>query len=81
MAGSDKKDPRDSIAHPFGEKEDLVNPLKDAHKFKIDETEEFVDSYLDGKLNDAERRDHEVKSILKSLGSISSRSNTSGEKK
>jgi hypothetical protein len=81
LVGSDKKDPRDSIAHPFGEKEDLINPLKNAHKVKIDETEEFVDSYLDDKINDAERRDHEVKGILKSLDSISSRSNTAGEKK
>lgn len=81
MVKSDKKDPRDSIAHPFGEKQDLINPLKNAHKVKIDENEDFVDDYLEGKISDTERRDREVEGILRSLGSISSASNTAEEEK
>jgi hypothetical protein len=81
MVKSDKKDPRDSIAHPFGEKQDLINPLKNAHKVKIDENDDFVDDYLEGKISDTERRDKEVEGILRSLGSISSASNTAEEEK
>jgi hypothetical protein len=81
MVKSDKKDPRDSIAHPFGEKQDLINPLKNAHKFKVDESDSFVDDYLNNKIVDTEKRDKEYKSLLKSLNSISSESNTSEEEK
>lgn len=81
MVKSDKKDPRDSIAHPYGEKKDLVNPLKNAHKTKIDEGDGFVDEYLSKNISDAERRDLEVKSILKSLNGISSAYNTAEEEK
>jgi len=81
MVKSDKKDPRDSIAHPFGEKKDLINPLKNAHKFKVDESDSFVDDYLNNKIVDTEKRDKEYKSLLKSLNSISSESNTSEEEK
>lgn len=81
LVGHDKTDPRDSIAHPYGEKKDLVNPLKDAHKVKIDEGDEYLDEYLDDKLNDAETREREVKSILRMLDKNSPKSNTKGEGK
>lgn len=79
LVGSDKKDPRDSIAHPFGEKQDLINPLKDAHKTKIDESDSFIDDYLDKNINVAEKRDRELEGIIRSLAGISSVSNTTGE--
>lgn len=81
MVKSDKKDPRDSIAHPYGEKKDLINPLKNAHKVKIDEADDFVEEYLDEKIVDAEKRDRNVESILKSLGNINSGFNTTEEEK
>jgi hypothetical protein len=81
LVKSDKKDPRDSIAHPYGDKKDLINPLKDAHKVKIDESDDFLVDFLDDKINDAERRDLEVESILRSLGKNIPKSNTSGEDK
>jgi hypothetical protein len=81
LVGSDKKDPRDSIAHPFGEKQDLINPLKNAHKVKIDENDEFVESFLDKNIVDAERRDLEVEGILRSLKGINSAFNTTEEEK
>lgn len=80
MANSDKKDPRDSIAHPYGEKKDLINPLKNAHKVSIDENDGFIDSYLSRNIDDAERRDLEVESILKSLNNISALNTTEEEK-
>ena len=79
LVGSDKKDPRDSIAHPFGEKEDLINPLKNAHKTKIEEADNFIEDYLDKNINVAEKRDREIEGIIKSLSGISSVSNTTGE--
>jgi hypothetical protein len=80
LAGSDKKDPRDSIAHPYGEKKDLVNPLKDAHKVKIDEKDDFIEKFLDKSIRSTEQRDLEVEGILRSLDSIGSVSNTTEEK-
>ncbi len=79
MVKSDPKDPRDSIAHPFGEKQDLINPLKNAHKVKIDENEGFIDDYLDNKINDAEKIDKDFMSLINSLTKISSGSNTTEE--
>jgi hypothetical protein len=32
MTSHDPKNQSDSISHPYGEKKDLINPLKDAHK-------------------------------------------------
>ena len=81
MVKSDKKDPRDSIAHPYGDKKDLVNPLKNAHKVKIDESDDFLDDYFDDKLSDAEKRDHAVESILRTLDRKNPKSNTKGEDK
>jgi hypothetical protein len=80
LAGSDKKDPRDSIAHPYGEKKDLVNPLKNAHKIKIDEKDSFIEKFLDRSIRSTEQRDLEVEGILRSLDNIGSVSNTTGEK-
>lgn len=81
LVKSDKKDPRDSIAHPYGEKKDLVNPLKNAHKVKIDENDDFLENYLDKNLSKTERHDLEIEGIIKSLKGIGSESNTSeGEK-
>lgn len=80
MVGSDKKDPRDSIAHPYGEKKDLINPLKDAHKVKIDENDDFVEEFLNKSIRSTEMRDLEVEGILRSLDSIGSVSNTTEEK-
>lgn len=79
LVGSDKKDPRDSIAHPFGEKEDLINPLKNAHKVKIDENEDFVEKFLNKSINETERHALEINGIIKSLKGISSASNTTEE--
>jgi hypothetical protein len=81
LVKSDKKDPRDSIAHPFGDKKDIINPLKNAHKVKIDESDEYLDDYFDDKLSDAERRDIEVETILRSLDKKNPKSNTKGEEK
>jgi hypothetical protein len=81
MVKSDKKDPRDSIAHPHGEKKDLINPLKNAHKVKIDEGDSYIEDFLDKSLKSTERHDLEVEGILRSLGSIGSVSNTTEEKK
>lgn len=79
MVKSDKKDPRDSIAHPFGEKQDLINPLKNAHKPDLAEGDEFVEKYLTSKIGQIERSDLEVEGIIKSLRSINSASNTPEE--
>jgi len=85
MVGVDKKDPRDSIAHPYGEKKDLVNPLKNAHKVKIDEkdgTEEsdvFLESYFNKNLDATETNQQQIDRILKNLRPSISESNTSGE--
>ena len=81
MVGVDKKDPRDSIAHPYGEKKDLVNPLKNAHKVKIDESDNdtFLESYLDRNLDATEMNQQQIDSILKNLRPNISESNTSGE--
>lgn len=81
MVKSDRKDPRDSIAHPHGEKKDLINPLKNAHKVKIDEGDDYIEDFLDKSLKSTERHDLEVEGILRSLGSIGSVSNTTEEKK
>lgn len=84
MVGVDKKDPRDSIAHPYGEKKDLVNPLKNAHKVKIDESEKdnsFIESYFDRNLDMTEISQHQIDRILKNLRPNISESNTSEEDK
>ena len=79
LVGSDKNDPRDSIAHPYGEKKDLINPLKNAHKPDLDESGTFIDDYLDSRLRYTENQDLEIRGIINSLGTISSVSNTTGE--
>jgi len=79
MVRSDKKDPRDSIAHPFGEKQDLINPLKNAHKPDLSENDEFVENYLSRKIGQIERSDLEVEGIIRSLGNTISASNTPEE--
>jgi hypothetical protein len=81
MVGVDKKDPRDSIAHPYGEKKDLVNPLKNAHKVKIDEdgNDKFLENYFDRNLNVTEINQQQINSILNSLKTNISASNTPEE--
>jgi hypothetical protein len=81
LVGVDKSDPRDSIAHPYGEKKDLVNPLKNAHKVKIDESgnDDFFDTYLDSKLDITEMNQHNINRIIKNLRSNNSESNTPEE--
>jgi hypothetical protein len=82
MVGVDKKDPRDSIAHPYGEKKDLVNPLKNAHKVKIDEGDKddsYIESYFDRNLDVTEMNQQQIDRILKNLRPSISESNTSEE--
>lgn len=43
MVNHDKSDQTDSIAHPFGAKNDLVNPFKDVLK-EIDDDEDFFEN-------------------------------------
>ena len=75
LVGVDKKDPRDSIAHPFGDKKDIINPLKNAHKVKIDETDKtYVNNFLDKNIDITENRMTEIDSLIKTLRSKSSAS-------
>jgi hypothetical protein len=82
LVGVDKDDPRDSIAHPFGNKADLINPLKNAHKIKIDETDgNFINNFLNKNIDITENRMSEVDSLIKSLRTRSSVSSNTTEEK
>lgn len=72
MVGIDKDDPRDSIAHPFGDKKDLINPLKNAHKVKIDEDDDFVGNFVERNIISTESKMSEIDSIIRSLKPTSS---------
>ncbi len=61
MVSHDKRDQTDSIAHPFGAKNDLVNPFKDVLK-ELDDDVEADDDYT---FNDT--RMSEIHSVLGSM--------------
>jgi hypothetical protein len=61
MASHDTKNQSDSIAHPFGEKQDLINPMKGAHK-DLMKFESRIDHYSD-------TTTAEIDSIVKGLKS------------
>tara|TARA_B100000700_G_scaffold181313_1_gene200003 strand:+ start:1025 stop:3088 length:2064 start_codon:yes stop_codon:yes gene_type:complete len=63
MTTHSRKDQSDSIAHPFGHKQDLVNPLKG---LKLTE-DNFLDSFLDQKITQNAKMTSEMRSTLKSL--------------
>jgi hypothetical protein len=79
MVRHDKSDQTDSIAHPFGAKNDLVNPFKDVLK-ELDEDDDIDDTF---EFNST--KISEIKSVVSSLrrSNISNRqnsvSNTTGE--
>ena len=63
MASHSRKNQSDSITHPFGNKGDLINPLKG---LKISE-ETFIDSFLDQKISQNTKMTSQMRSTLKSL--------------
>ena len=59
----------DSVAHPYGHKSDLVNPLKNALKGTGLSEELFINNYLDEKITQNVKMTAQLRSTLKSLES------------
>lgn len=72
LVSHDKSDQTDSIAHPFGAKNDLINPFKDVLK-ELDDEDDFDDTF---EINNT--KISEIKSVVRSLrrSSISNRQNS-----
>jgi hypothetical protein len=65
MTMHDRKDETDSITHPFGSKNDLINPLKN-----LDMSEDtYISKYLDDKITQNTKMTAVLRSTLKSLDS------------
>ena len=63
MTTHTRKDPSDSVANPYGNKSDLINPFKG---LKLEE-ETFIDKYFDEKIVQNTKMTSELRSTLKSL--------------
>ena len=65
MTSHSRKDPSDSVANPYGEKSDIVNPFKG---IKLEE-DNFINKYFDEKIVQNTKMTSELRSTLKSLDS------------
>jgi hypothetical protein len=65
MTSHSRKDPSDSVANPYGNKSDLINPLKG---LKLEE-DSFVNKFFDEKIAQNTKMTSELRSTLKSLDS------------
>ncbi len=80
LVSHDKNNQNDSITHPFGRKNDIINPFKNPMS---ENDEDIVDEYLDERLMFGDTRMSEIESIVnrlnKSEKTISEFDNTSGD--
>jgi hypothetical protein len=80
LVSHDRKNQSDSITHPFGHKNDLINPFKNPLS---EDDDDAVDEYLDERFVFGDTRMSEIESIVKTLTKsgkkISESENTSGD--